>query len=446
MEEQIPVINDKTSRFPRITADQKKMLMIGISGLAIIAMSIQSACPSSKPKPNTTHEELRNGGTTVSLPPATTGKTFAEQVKAETEELQRQKDAAARAKDTAERVSKALEKHTFRGEDGSCYTLNQGIEHTRVDAVPCAAASAAQFAPPQYAYTPPAIAPTARERVSNVALSFREGATAGQEKSVSASPASELHNYIQEQKAELAKLMEVSQMKSLPPVAAAVASAEPAPPVPGPSYTTPARSTAAEPKYFSGPTYRLFEDSLIECVLLNRLIGDFTGPVICQVSVAVYSHDNQHILIPPGSHVLGTAKQTSVTGQKRLAIAFHRILMPDGFSVDLDQFNGLEQNGATGITDKVDNHLFQVFGSSVALGLVSGFSQFGTGSALTTGGFGQYRQGVSSSLGQSSSRIIESRLNILPTIEIREGHRMLVVLTQDIQLPDYKSHTLRGDL
>lgn len=120
--------------------------------------------------------------------------------------------------------------------------------------------------------------------------------------------------------------------------------------------------------------------------------------------------------------------------------------MPDGFSVNLDDVPGLDQQGATGIQDKVDNHWKSIFGTSVALGLISGFSLYGTQGALAAGGIDQYRQGVSQSVGQSSNRILETRLNQMPNITILEGHPIKIWISKDLLLPAYDGHRLRGDL
>jgi len=73
------------------------------------------------------------------------------------------------------------------------------------------------------------------------------------------------------------------------------------------------------------------------------------------------------VLIPAGSKILGEAKKVDTFGQVRLAVTFHRLIMPDGFSVNLDQFKGLDQAGATALKDKVNNHYVKIFGASLAL-------------------------------------------------------------------------------
>ena len=125
----------------------------------------------------------------------------------------------------------------------------------------------------------------------------------------------------------------------------------------------------------TGQPYVVYEGTLIETALMNRLDGDASGPVKVLVTNPVYSHDHQHVLIPDGTVVLGETHKIGTTGfghQRRLAVVFHRMIMPDGYSVDLDQFLGLNQIGETGLKDKVNNHYFQIFGSSIALGSLPG--------------------------------------------------------------------------
>jgi type IV secretory pathway VirB10-like protein len=195
-----------------------------------------------------------------------------------------------------------------------------------------------------------------------------------------------------------------------------------------------------------GKQYRLFEGSIIETTLTNRLNGSFTGPVNCLVTTDVYSHDRQHVLIPKGSRVLGEAKRNDSFGQQRIAVFFHRLIMPDGFSVDLDQFHGLNQIGETGLRDQVNHHYGQVFGISLAVGAIAGLATINTGSGLNASGLDAYRQGVATNLSQSSLRILDKYLNVLPTFTIREGHRIKVILSDDLELPAYERHKMASDL
>jgi type IV secretory pathway VirB10-like protein len=195
-----------------------------------------------------------------------------------------------------------------------------------------------------------------------------------------------------------------------------------------------------------GQPYVLFEGTILDTALVNRLVGDFAGSVKVMVTNPVYSQDRQHVLIPAGTFLLGDVQKVSGFGQRRLAVRFHRMLMPDGYSVDLDQFQGLDQAGATGLSDQVNNHYLQIFGASIALGVISGAAEATMyGSGYNISGPAMYEQGVASSLSQSGANVLDRFINILPTITIREGHRIKVYLTQDMLLPAYENHTMPGD-
>jgi type IV secretory pathway VirB10-like protein len=195
-----------------------------------------------------------------------------------------------------------------------------------------------------------------------------------------------------------------------------------------------------------GKNYVIFEGTILETVLLNRLDGQFSGAVECLVTNDIYSHDRQHLLIPSGSKVLGEVKRVETFGQTRLAVAFHRLIMPDGYSVNLDQFKGMNQIGDTGLRDQVNNHYLKIFGASLAVGTIGGIAEAGSGGALTQSGSQGIQQGVGESLGQTSQRILDKFLNILPTVTIREGHRVKIYLSGDLAVPDYANHKMPSDL
>jgi type IV secretion system protein TrbI len=196
----------------------------------------------------------------------------------------------------------------------------------------------------------------------------------------------------------------------------------------------------------AGQAYVIYEGLMMDTVLMNRLDGDAVGPVKVLVSNPVYSHDHQHVLIPEGTIVLGEARKIGSNGfgqQRRLAVSFHRMIMPDGYSVDLDQFHGLDQTGDEGLKDKVNNHYLQIFGTSIALGVIAGAGQITQGGS-TFGGSGsqQFTNGAASSVSQSATTILDHFIQIPPNITIREGHRVKVYFTQDMLLPAYTNHTI----
>lgn len=195
-----------------------------------------------------------------------------------------------------------------------------------------------------------------------------------------------------------------------------------------------------------GQPYLVYEGSVLDTVLMNRLDGDAAGPVKVLVSNPLYSHDHQHVIIPEGTVVLGEAKKIGSAGfgqQRRMAVVFHRLIMPDGYSVDLDQFHGLDQIGEEGMKDKVNNHYFQIFGASIALGVIAGAGEIEEGGGtISTSGTQAFTTGTAASVSQSANTILDRFMQIPPTITIREGHRVKIYFTQDMLLPAYENHTI----
>ena len=210
-----------------------------------------------------------------------------------------------------------------------------------------------------------------------------------------------------------------------------------------PSEQVPERTAAISA---AGPLHRILEGTVIDAVLTNRLDGTTAAPVNCLVTNPLYSHSGQHVLIPAGARLLGETKPVQTFGEARLAVAFHRLLMPDGRTYRLDLFIGLNQIGDAGLKDRVNQHYLATFGAAAAVGLISGLSQF-LGSAGLGQGDGDDRTviiagGIGDATSQATLQVMNRFLNRLPTITIREGHRVKVYLTSDLELPAYVAPAL----
>jgi type IV secretion system protein TrbI len=205
----------------------------------------------------------------------------------------------------------------------------------------------------------------------------------------------------------------------------------------------PERTEAINP---AGPLHRVLQGTLIDTVLTNRLDGNEIAPVSCLVTNAVYSHSGQHVVVPAGARVLGMTRPVRTLGETRLAVTFHRLLMPDGRTYRLDEFNGLNQIGDLGLQDKVNHHYLATFGAAAAVGLISGLGQslgnFGLGAGdddrtvIIAGGVGD-------AASQAAGQVMNRFLNRLPTVTVRAGHRVKVYLTSDLELPAYENADTR---
>ena len=172
---------------------------------------------------------------------------------------------------------------------------------------------------------------------------------------------------------------------------------------------------------------RIREGTFLEAVLLTQLSGEFPGPVLAMVSVPLYSADRQRVLVPRGARAVGTALAVQDRDQSRLAIAFHRLLLPGGSWVDLE-FQGLNQTGEGALKDRVNRRYLSTFAAAGAIGALSGLTLAG-GSAYG------FRPGIGQGLGNSATSVLDRYLNRMPEITIRAGHRLRIWFTGDVLVP-----------
>lgn len=180
------------------------------------------------------------------------------------------------------------------------------------------------------------------------------------------------------------------------------------------------------------------EGTIIYCALVNQLNGDSTGPVTVQVSNDIPYPGTTDVAIPQGSLFFGEAQKVTAQFQQRLAVTFHRLQMGTtaGHIRQIDlKAPALDQQGAAALSDKINNHYASIFGASLAVGAIGGLSQIGSGSYGGYGGIDagtQVRNGISQSTAQSSSQILNRFLNRLPTVTIRPGTPVVVMLCDNL--------------
>lgn len=213
--------------------------------------------------------------------------------------------------------------------------------------------------------------------------------------------------------------------EAAPPPAAFAPPAAPAPAAAAPR---------AEARPDPGPGWEVADEgTILDAVLVTRIRGDFPGPAVAMVASPLWSRDRQRVLVPRGARALGTAAPVTGFGAARLAIAFHRLILPNGVRVDLE-FQGLDQAGATGLQDRVNRHYLSTFGAAGALGVLAGLTQAGS-RGPTAFDPGDPRFAAGQRLGQASQTVFERFLNRPPTLTIRAGHRLRIYFTADVALP-----------
>ena len=191
-----------------------------------------------------------------------------------------------------------------------------------------------------------------------------------------------------------------------------------------------------------GPLHRVLEGTLIDTVLTNRLDGSAAAPVNCLVTNAIYSHSRQH-----RAH----SGRCACAGRNEAGASVRRNPAGRGVSSPADagrshvsarQFTGLNQIGDAGLRDQVNQHYLATFGAAAAVGLISGLAQFLGNVGLGAGDGDRtviIAGGVGDATSQATVQVMNRFLNRLPTVTIREGHRVKVYLTSDLELPAYET-------
>ena len=196
---------------------------------------------------------------------------------------------------------------------------------------------------------------------------------------------------------------------------------------------------------FQGRLYRVFEGTVLEGVLTNHIDGGLAGPMIVMLTTDYYSHDHQQLLLPQGTRLIGSVQSVSAGGQRKLFVTFNRAICPDGFSLDLNKYTGLDPLGTTGLATNVNNHYLSSFAAAAAVGGIGGLAQVGNNGTVLDANT-QIRNGISAQTAQESEQILNKFLNRLPVITVKEGSRARVYINQDILIPSYAEHRVDPSL
>jgi type IV secretion system protein VirB10 len=191
--------------------------------------------------------------------------------------------------------------------------------------------------------------------------------------------------------------------------------------------------------HYQGRLYRVFEGTVFEGVVTNHIDGGFSGPILVMLTTDYYSHDHQKLLMPQGTRLIGTVQSVGNAQQRKMFVTFHRAVCPDGFSLDFDNYIGLDPLGTTGVATKVDHGYLMAFGAAAMIGGLGGLAQIGNNSNVLDAST-QIRNGISAQSAAEGEQVLNHFLNRLPVITLKEGSRARVYVGRDILIPSYAEH------
>lgn len=177
--------------------------------------------------------------------------------------------------------------------------------------------------------------------------------------------------------------------------------------------------------------YLVQAGSIIAAALITGIRSDLPGTITAQVTQNVYdSVSGRHLLIPQGSRLIGEYDSQVSFGQNRVLLAWDRLTLPDGRSIQLDRLPGADAAGYSGLQDRVNQHWGGVLRAALISTLLSVGTEVGSGddddlvSAL--------RHGTSDSIGRTGQDLVRRQMGVQPTLTIRPGFQLRVIVTRDI--------------
>ena len=180
--------------------------------------------------------------------------------------------------------------------------------------------------------------------------------------------------------------------------------------------------------------WTLHAGSIIAASLITGLNSDLPGLVTAQVTENVYdSVTGRSLLIPQGSRLIGSYDSVVAFGQSRALVVWQRIILPDGSSIRIDNVPATDTQGYAGLSDRIDRHTWQLL-KGVALSTL-----LGVGAELSFGStesdlIRAIRESAQQSGARAGDQIVTRNLNVQPSLRVRPGWPLRVVVHQDLLL------------
>lgn len=182
--------------------------------------------------------------------------------------------------------------------------------------------------------------------------------------------------------------------------------------------------------------YILQAGAVIPAALITGIRSDLPGQITAQVTENVYdSPTGSLLLIPQGTRIIGQYDDGVTFGQRRVLLVWNRLILPGGRSIVLERLPGADASGYAGLEDGVDYHWWDLAKAAALSTLL------GIGTELATDDNDRLvrviRDGAQDTINQAGQQIVQRQLQIAPTLTIRPGFPVRVIVTRDLVLEPY---------
>ena len=184
--------------------------------------------------------------------------------------------------------------------------------------------------------------------------------------------------------------------------------------------------------------YQVMAGTIIPASLVTGLNSDLPGQVIAQVTENVYdTPTGQHLLLPQGTRLLGRYDSDIYDGQSRALVVWNRLIRPDGSSLVIDNLPGVDLSGEAGLRGSVDRHTGSLFKAAILSSVLSIGAELGTDDEDQIAE--AIRNGGQDTFNQAGQRVVTRALSRKPTLRVRPGWRLGVIVNRDLVLTPFAS-------
>ena len=187
--------------------------------------------------------------------------------------------------------------------------------------------------------------------------------------------------------------------------------------------------------------YAVQAGNIISASLITGIRSDLPGEITAQVTENVYdSPTGRFLLVPQGTRLIGIYDSQVASGQSRVLLVWTRLIMPNGRSIVLERQTGADSAGYSGLEDEVDNHWGALFKAALLSTLLGVGSELGSTTGAGSNGdvITALRRGSSDSLNQTGQKVVQQNLNVQPTLTVRPGFPVRVIVNRDLVLEPYR--------
>jgi type IV secretion system protein VirB10 len=181
--------------------------------------------------------------------------------------------------------------------------------------------------------------------------------------------------------------------------------------------------------------------TVIPAALITGVRSDLPGQITAQVTQTVYDSPTGRVrLVPQGARLIGVYDSQIAFGQSRVLLVWTRLIMPNGRSIVLEKQQGADAGGYSGLEDEVDNHWVELFKAALLSTILGVGAELGSGadSGTNTDILQALRLSAANSLNQTGQQVVRRNLNIQPTLTIRPGFPVRVIVNRDLVLEPYR--------